>query len=64
MQTLQTYAPTLPATRNVRVRYDNSESEPPLRAADVLANRILHECRHGDIWSLLDKNNLFILNLP
>ena len=64
MQTLQTYAPTLPATRNARVRYGNSESEPLLRAADVLANRILHECRHGDIWSLLDKNNLFILNLP
>ena len=64
MQTLQTYAPTLPATRNARARYGNSESEPLLRAADVLANRILHECRHGDTWSLLDKNNLFILNLP
>ena len=61
---LRTFGPALPATRKVTVRYGNSEKEPLLRAADVLANRILHECRHGDVLSLMDKNNLFILNLP
>ena len=64
MQTPRTFAPALPSTRKVTVRYGNSEKEPLLRAADVLANRILHECRHGDLWSIKDKNNLFILNLP
>lgn len=64
LRTGQCFYPALPATRKVVVRYGNSIKEPLLRAADVLANRILHECRHGDLWSIRDKNNLFILNLP
>ena len=64
MQTLRTFAPALPATQKVSVRYGNSEKEPLLRAADVLANRLLHECRHGNICDLMGKNNLFALSLP
>ena len=64
INTLMTFAPVLPAAKKVSVRYGNSAKEPLLRAADVLANRILHECRHGNICNLMGKNNLFTLSLP
>ena len=53
----------LPNTQKVTIKYGNSEHEPLLRCADVLANRILHECRHGSMENIRNQN-LFVLRLP
>lgn len=53
----------LPSLHEVNVRYANSDREPLIRAADIIANRVLFECKHGEMNNIM-KPNLFLQYLP
>lgn len=61
--TKRTFAPTLPNTERVTVSYGHSDSNPLLRAADIIANRVRFECKYGSLNNIWTKS-MFIKMLP
>lgn len=57
------YPPLFPNTQSLNLLFEDSEKTILIRAADIIANRLYFEVKHGN-WKALRKENMIITKLP
>ncbi len=58
------FEPIFPYLKKLELSFCNSESQPLVRAADIVANRLYYSARSNKLRELLNKKDLHITFLP